>query len=251
MSTPVSVLKRVVHDIAGVFKACGWYKCLRALGQRWGPPSSGEWPTAQAPLLPSSDGQFQGIARVKRQERRQLFETHTPACQKGLCSFPAASRASNRRSFRIHWWPGRISKCIRCSKARTLADAMGVLVVVVVSVLVAIIVALLGKRLFLRKEAGRFGTKPAPTRPAPTAGVTPRSVNYHYTRKCNYKCGFCFHTATTSYYLPLEDAKRGLALLKDKGIPGIPHRPIRVVFFKNNQNPLNIVDSRSARVEGG
>lgn len=51
---------------------------------------------------------------------------------------------------------------------------------------------------------------------APTATV-PTSVNYHFTRKCNYRCGFCFHTAKTSFVLPLEEAKRGLKLLKDAG----------------------------------
>ena len=47
--------------------------------------------------------------------------------------------------------------------------------------------------------------------------VKPLSVNYHFTRQCNYKCGFCFHTAKTSFVLPLEDAKRGLKMLKDAG----------------------------------
>jgi len=47
--------------------------------------------------------------------------------------------------------------------------------------------------------------------------VVPESVNYHLTRQCNYKCGFCFHTAKTSFVLPLEDAKRGLKLLLDAG----------------------------------
>lgn len=47
--------------------------------------------------------------------------------------------------------------------------------------------------------------------------TTPTSVNYHFTRKCNYKCGFCFHTAKTSFVLPLEEATRGLQLLKDSG----------------------------------
>ncbi|TVY85455.1 Radical S-adenosyl methionine domain-containing protein [Lachnellula suecica] len=46
----------------------------------------------------------------------------------------------------------------------------------------------------------------------------PVSVNYHLTRKCNYECGFCFHTAKTSYILPLEEAKKGLALLKQGGM---------------------------------
>lgn len=45
----------------------------------------------------------------------------------------------------------------------------------------------------------------------------PESVNYHFTRQCNYQCGFCFHTAKTSFVLPLEEAKRGLRMLKDAG----------------------------------
>ncbi|XP_062064898.1 S-adenosylmethionine-dependent nucleotide dehydratase RSAD2 isoform X2 [Lepus europaeus] len=47
--------------------------------------------------------------------------------------------------------------------------------------------------------------------------TTPMSVNYHFTRQCNYRCGFCFHTAKTSFVLPLEEAKRGLLLLKEAG----------------------------------
>lgn len=47
--------------------------------------------------------------------------------------------------------------------------------------------------------------------------IIPISVNYHFTRKCNYRCGFCFHTAKTSFVLPLDAAKKGLAMLKDAG----------------------------------
>lgn len=43
------------------------------------------------------------------------------------------------------------------------------------------------------------------------------SVNYHFTRKCNYKCGFCFHTSKTSHVEPLDESKRILKLLKDSG----------------------------------
>uniref|UniRef100_A0A8C3PI73 S-adenosylmethionine-dependent nucleotide dehydratase RSAD2 n=1 Tax=Calidris pygmaea TaxID=425635 RepID=A0A8C3PI73_9CHAR len=50
---------------------------------------------------------------------------------------------------------------------------------------------------------------------------TPTSVNYHFTRQCNYKCGFCFHTAKTSFVLPLEEAKRGLEMLKEAGMEKI------------------------------
>ena len=45
----------------------------------------------------------------------------------------------------------------------------------------------------------------------------PLSVNYHFTRQCNYQCGFCFHTAKTSFVLPIDEAKRGLKLLKEAG----------------------------------
>ncbi|XP_029794214.1 radical S-adenosyl methionine domain-containing protein 2 isoform X2 [Suricata suricatta] len=47
--------------------------------------------------------------------------------------------------------------------------------------------------------------------------VIPISVNYHFTRQCNYKCGFCFHTAKTSFVLPLDEAKRGLRLMREAG----------------------------------
>ncbi|EKG15305.1 Elongator protein 3/MiaB/NifB [Macrophomina phaseolina MS6] len=46
----------------------------------------------------------------------------------------------------------------------------------------------------------------------------PVSVNYFPSRKCNYACGFCFHTDTSSYVLPLDEAKRGLRLLKEAGM---------------------------------
>ena len=48
-------------------------------------------------------------------------------------------------------------------------------------------------------------------------GQKPLSVNYHFTRQCNYQCGFCFHTAKTSFVLPLQEAKRGIKLLKEAG----------------------------------
>ncbi|KAJ8978486.1 hypothetical protein NQ317_002073 [Molorchus minor] len=51
--------------------------------------------------------------------------------------------------------------------------------------------------------------------------IIPKSVNYHFTRKCNYECGFCFHTAKTSYMLNLDDAKVGLRMLKNAGMEKI------------------------------
>lgn len=49
-------------------------------------------------------------------------------------------------------------------------------------------------------------------------GPVPISVNYHFTRKCNKECGFCFHTAKTSHVASSEEAKHGLSLLKKAGM---------------------------------
>ena len=40
--------------------------------------------------------------------------------------------------------------------------------------------------------------------------IIPLSVNYHFTRQCNYSCGFCFHTAKTSFVLPLDKVLKQL-----------------------------------------
>ncbi|KAI0555837.1 hypothetical protein F4679DRAFT_520036 [Xylaria curta] len=48
--------------------------------------------------------------------------------------------------------------------------------------------------------------------------VTPVSVNYHFTRKCNKECAFCFHTEKSSYVAPDAEMKRGLRLLKEAGM---------------------------------
>ncbi|XP_005998977.1 S-adenosylmethionine-dependent nucleotide dehydratase RSAD2 [Latimeria chalumnae] len=65
------------------------------------------------------------------------------------------------------------------------------------------------------------GSSPRSEKQAAERLPTPTSVNYHFTRQCNYKCGFCFHTAKTSFVLPLEEAKRGLRLLKEAGMKKI------------------------------
>ncbi|KAL8794950.1 MAG: hypothetical protein Q9195_002532 [Heterodermia aff. obscurata] len=46
----------------------------------------------------------------------------------------------------------------------------------------------------------------------------PLSVNYHLTRQCNYSCGFCFHTAKSSYVAPLEAAQKAMMLLQRAGM---------------------------------
>ena len=48
--------------------------------------------------------------------------------------------------------------------------------------------------------------------------IIPESVNYHFTRTCNYSCGFCFHTAKTSFNVPLDEAKKGLQMLVEEGM---------------------------------
>ena len=45
----------------------------------------------------------------------------------------------------------------------------------------------------------------------------PESVNFHYTRLCNFSCGFCFHTKKSSDKLPIEDSIRGCDMLKKAG----------------------------------
>jgi radical S-adenosyl methionine domain-containing protein 2 len=46
----------------------------------------------------------------------------------------------------------------------------------------------------------------------------PISVNYHFTRRCNKSCGFCFHTATTSHIEDLPRQKAALKLLAQAGM---------------------------------
>ena len=47
------------------------------------------------------------------------------------------------------------------------------------------------------------------------------SVNFHFSRECNYRCKFCFHTNKTTTILSLDQAKRGLRLLKEAGMKKI------------------------------
>ncbi|KAF1949207.1 radical SAM enzyme, partial [Byssothecium circinans] len=44
------------------------------------------------------------------------------------------------------------------------------------------------------------------------------SVNYHFTRKCNATCAFCFHTSLTSHIAPLPSAQAALRLLRASGM---------------------------------
>ena len=48
-----------------------------------------------------------------------------------------------------------------------------------------------------------------------------KSINYFITRTCNYKCGFCFHTAKNSFNLELETAIKGMKILEQAGMKKI------------------------------
>lgn len=48
--------------------------------------------------------------------------------------------------------------------------------------------------------------------------ITPVSVNYHFTRKCNKECAFCFHTEKTSHVASEDEMKHGLRLLREAGM---------------------------------
>jgi radical S-adenosyl methionine domain-containing protein 2 len=52
----------------------------------------------------------------------------------------------------------------------------------------------------------------------PSLGKVPISVNYHFTRRCNKTCGFCFHTATSSHIEPPHRQKQALQLLAKAGM---------------------------------
>jgi radical S-adenosyl methionine domain-containing protein 2 len=82
------------------------------------------------------------------------------------------------------------------------------------------LVAALCAILICHKIMHRFSMYPTKKLPRDQLDETnaPVSVNYFPSRKCNYTCGFCFHTETSSYVLPIDDAKRGLQLLKEAGM---------------------------------
>lgn len=51
--------------------------------------------------------------------------------------------------------------------------------------------------------------------------LKPLSVNFHFTRKCNKICVFCFHTEKTSHTATKFEMKTGLRLLRDAGMKKI------------------------------
>lgn len=43
------------------------------------------------------------------------------------------------------------------------------------------------------------------------------AINFHFTRKCNFSCKFCFHTSKTSEVLTIADRLKVLKLARDAG----------------------------------
>lgn len=64
-------------------------------------------------------------------------------------------------------------------------------------------------------------TTPYAVDPNEPENPVPLSVNFHFTRKCNKTCVFCFHTEKTSDIASMDDMKRGLQLLQEAGMKKI------------------------------
>ncbi|OTA57681.1 radical SAM enzyme [Hypoxylon sp. EC38] len=70
-----------------------------------------------------------------------------------------------------------------------------------------------------RKLAARICNRPkVPREHRSSDAVKPVSVSFHFTRKCNLECAFCFHTEKTSYVASEHDMKNGLRLLSEAGM---------------------------------
>lgn len=77
------------------------------------------------------------------------------------------------------------------------------------AVLVSILLAIIGTLVQVAKVRGRKNA------------IVPVSVNFHFTRKCNFQCGFCFHTDKSSHVESLDNIKRGLQILRKAGMKKI------------------------------
>lgn len=67
-----------------------------------------------------------------------------------------------------------------------------------------------------------------PTTESSTTSAIPIAVNFHFSRECNYGCGFCFHTETNKNRLPHRKVFEGLAKLKQAGM-------LKINFAGTNQ----------------
>lgn len=101
----------------------------------------------------------------------------------------------------------------------------------IIAIVVVISLLYLGKRKWSTSEAIEYIDSPKEDKPDPqpedtltvdkiqdlVEKVDPVSVNYHLTRRCNFVCKHCFHTNTSGARLSLEEATKGLNLLKASG----------------------------------
>ena len=87
--------------------------------------------------------------------------------------------------------------------------------------LIVLLIVTLKKKLLPAVFKKLYFLKKTQKSPSVDEASIPLSVNYHFTRKCNYECKFCFHQAKTSYHLPIEEAKRGIVMLVEAGMKKI------------------------------
>ena len=72
-----------------------------------------------------------------------------------------------------------------------------------------------------RERAGGAGAAAPPSPHAQeraAAALRDGSVNFHFTRKCNFACNFCFHTAKTGGHLPAAKLEAILTSLREAGV---------------------------------
>lgn len=60
-------------------------------------------------------------------------------------------------------------------------------------------------------------TTAVPPTSAPVNIISGKAINYHFTRKCNFACKFCFHTAKTSFVLSADDQRALLRAMRNAG----------------------------------
>ena len=70
----------------------------------------------------------------------------------------------------------------------------------------------------LTSQQSAATSKPGATELEALETNAPLSVNYFPSRRCNYTCGFCFHTDTSPFILPDDQVKKGLRLLQEAGM---------------------------------
>ena len=69
--------------------------------------------------------------------------------------------------------------------------------------------------------------------------LVPTSVNFFFSRACNYSCKYCFHTEQNAFLLDIGDMKRGLRLLQVAGMRKIRIHPrIALLYADTVLGPL-------------